>query len=145
MSFLDALKASASGLSAQRLRMNLISSNLANINTTQTEQGGPYKRKDAVFAAVPQHNEFSQVLSQRLNSGLSEVKITAILEDKRAPIMKHDPSHPDADAQGNVALPNINIVEEMVNMISASRSYEANVTAVNVTKEMASSALDIGR
>ena len=145
MSFLDALKSSASGLSAQRLRMNLISSNLANVNTTRTDEGGPYKRKDAVFAAVPQSNEFARTLAERLNPGIDEVKVAAILDDNRAPIRKLDPDHPDADAQGYINLPNINIVEEMVNMISASRSYEANVTAVNVTKEMASEALDIGR
>lgn len=145
MSFLDALKSSASGLSAQRLRMNLISSNLANVNTTRTEQGGPYKRKDAVFAAVPQKRDFAKTLAERLNPNIEEVKVAAILDDNRPPIRKHDPDHPDADAQGFVELPNINIVEEMVNMISASRSYEANVTAVNVTKEMASNALDIGR
>lgn len=145
MSFLDALKSSASGLSAQRLRMNLISSNLANVNTTRTAKGGPYKRKDAVFAAVPQKRDFAETLTERLNPNIEEVKVAAILDDNRPPIRKHDPDHPDADAQGFVQLPNINIVEEMVNMISASRSYEANVTAVNVTKEMAANALDIGR
>ena len=145
MNFLDALKTSASGLSAQRMRMNLISSNLANVNTTRTSQGGPYKRKDAVFAAVPQENQFAHTLARQLDPGVSDVRVTEIREDNRPVITKYDPGHPDADENGYVALPNINVVEEMVNMISASRSYEANVTAVQSSKDMASSALDIGR
>ncbi|RJQ82970.1 MAG: flagellar basal body rod protein FlgC [Desulfobacteraceae bacterium] len=145
MSLLDALQTSASGLSAQRLRMNLIASNLANVNTTRTEQGGPYKRKDAVFKADPQATGFNEVLSRKLTPQHIEVLVTEIRDDNRPPMLKYDPGHPDANAEGFVALPNINVVEEMVNMISASRSYEANVTAVRSTKEMASDAIDIGR
>jgi flagellar basal-body rod protein FlgC len=145
MNFLDALNTSASGLSAQRLRMNLISSNLANINTSHTEEGGPYKRKDAVFAAHPQASEFGRTLAESLQPGCNEVMVTAIVDDKRPPLLKFDPEHPDADEKGYVAMPNINVVEEMVNMISASRSYEANVTAVKATKEMATEAMEIGR
>jgi flagellar basal-body rod protein FlgC len=145
MSFLDALQTSATGLSAQRLRMNLISSNLANANTTHTAEGGPYKRKDAVFAADPQQGSFRQTLSDRLQTENIDVKVTEIREDNRQPILKYDPDHPDADANGYVALPNINVVEEMVNMLSASRSYEANITALRATKDMASDAMDIGR
>lgn len=145
MNFLDALNISSSGLSAQRLRMNLISSNLANINTTRTDAGGPYKRKDAVFAANSQTTEFGRALQDRLQAGLNEVEVTAIVDDNRPPLLKYDPQHPDADEKGYVAMPNINVVEEMVNMISASRSYEANVTAVKSTKEMISEAIDIGR
>lgn len=145
MSFLDALQTSATGLSAQRLRMNLISSNLANINTTRTREGGPYKRKDAVFAAVPQEQSFSQALSEHLGPERINVQVTEIREDNRPPVLKYDPEHPDADAKGYVALPNINVVEEMVNMISASRSYEANITALRSTKDMASDAMEIGR
>lgn len=145
MSFLDALKTSASGLSAQRLRMNLISSNLANINTTRTAEGGPYKRKDAVFAASPQQTSFEEALSRHMEPQNVEVQVTEIRDDLRAPIVKFDPGHPDADQEGYVTLPNINVVEEMVNMISASRSYEANVTAIRATKEMAADAMEIGR
>ncbi|MFZ1984854.1 MAG: flagellar basal body rod protein FlgC [Desulfatitalea sp.] len=145
MSFLDALQTSASGLSAQRLRMNLISSNLANINTTRTPEGGPYKRKDAVFAANPQQPSFSDALSRRLDPQNIEVQVTEIRDDQRAPIQKFEPGHPDADADGYITLPNVNVVEEMVNMISASRSYEANVTAIRATKEMAADAMEIGR
>lgn len=145
MNFLDSLRTSASGLSAQRLRMNLISSNLANVNTTRTEQGGPYKRKDAVFAAVPHQNDFARTLARSIEPGLNEVQVTAIRDDDRPAITKYDPGHPDADANGYISLPNINVVEEMVNMISASRSYEANITAVKASKDMATDALDIGR
>ena len=145
MSFLDALNTSASGLSAQRLRMNLISSNLANSNTTRTAEGGPYKRKDAVFSANPQQPSFKDALSQRLEPQNIEVQVTEIRDDPRAPITKFDPGHPDADEQGYITLPNINVVEEMVNMISASRGYEANVTAIRATKEMAADAMEIGR
>ena len=145
MSFLDALHTSASGLSAQRLRMNLISSNLANVNTTRTEDGGPYRRKDAVFEAKASQPDFRQQLEKRLDEANVGVEVTEIRDDERPPILKFDPNHPDADGEGFVALPNINVVEEMVNMISATRSYEANVTAIRATKEMASDALDIGR
>lgn len=145
MNFIDSLSTSASGLSAQRLRMNLISNNLANINTTKTEEGGPYQRKDAVFAAEPLNSEFGNALSRQLSSGLTEVKVASIQTDNRPPILKYDPQHPDADEDGYVGMPNINIVEEMVNMISASRSYEANVTALGTTKEMVNQALEIGR
>jgi flagellar basal-body rod protein FlgC len=145
MSFLDALQTSASGLSAQRLRMNLISSNLANINTTRTPEGGPYKRKDAVFAANPQQPSFSDTLSRSLDPQNIGVEVTEIHDDQRSPIQKFEPGHPDADVNGYISLPNINVVEEMVNMISASRSYEANVTAIRATKEMVADAMDIGR
>jgi flagellar basal-body rod protein FlgC len=145
MSLLDALQTSASGLSAQRLRMNLIASNLANVNTTQTAQGTPYRRMDAVFKAHPVHENFKDALARETGSQHIEVQVTEIRPDNRPPVLKYDPGHPDADVEGYVALPNINVVEEMVNMISASRSYEANVTAIRATKEMASDAIDIGR
>lgn len=145
MNFLDALNTSATGLSAQRLRMNLISSNLANVNTPQAKDGTTYQRKDAVFAAQSTTSSFGQALTDELSSGLTGVEVVAIRDDNRSPILKFDPTHPDANENGFVALPNINVVEEMVNMISATRSYEANVTAIKTTKEMASNALEIGR
>ena len=144
MNFLDSLRTSATGLSAQRLRMNLISSNLANVNTTRTKEGKAYQRKDAVFAAE-QTVDFGRELDRRMAEGSGGVKVVDIREDNRRPILKYDPNHPDADEKGFVALPNINVVEEMVNMISATRSYEANVTAVKATKDMAAEALEIGR
>lgn len=145
MNFLESLKTSATGLSAQRLRMNLISSNLANVNTPQAKEGNAYQRKDAVFAAKSQADDFRKALADRLHPGLTGVEVVAIRDDNRPPILKYDPHHPDANDEGFIALPNINVVEEMVNMISATRSYEANVTAVKSIKDMASAALEIGK
>lgn len=143
MNFLDSLDISSTGLSAQRIRMNLISSNLANINTTRTENGEPYKRKDAVFETAP-NSDFEEVLNDRLDEALNGVKVARIVEDDRPFVEKYDPGHPDADENGYVRLPNVNMVEEMVNMISASRGFEANATAIRATKDMASAALKIG-
>lgn len=145
MNVLDALSISSSGLTAQRIRMDLISSNLANINTTRTLEGGPYKKKEAVFAAYPQNRSFKSFLRSHESGAPSEVKVAGIINDSRPPVLKFDPGHPDADEKGFVAMPNINLIEEMVNMISASRSYEANVTAIDATKKMALKALEIGR
>ncbi len=144
MGFLDSFKVAASGLSAERLRINVISSNIANINTTRTPEGGPYKRKDVVFEAVPlEKKSFDNALDRSMES--VEVQVKKIVEDPRPPIMKYDPGHPDADENGYVKYPNINIMEEMVNLINASRSYEANVTTMKATKSMAMKALDILR
>ncbi len=145
MDFFDAIQASASGLSAQRLRMNLISANLANIKTTRTPEGGPYRRREAVFAARPVAASFKEVLSNRRKNMMAGVEVDRIVEDSNPPVMKYDPGHPDADSNGYVAMPNINLMEEMVNMISASRSYEANVIALKASKEMALKALEIGK
>ena len=116
--------------------MNVISSNLANSNVTRTQEGGPYKRKDVVFAAQPIRKSFQNIMDSQMNGRLSEVKVVEIIEDTKPPLMKYDPQHPDANEKGYIALPNIKLVEEMVNMMSATRSYEANVTAVNATKKM---------
>lgn len=145
MNFLDALQTSSTGLAAQRLRMNLISSNLANISTTRTAKGGPYQRKEPVFEAVQKEGGFHDQLSSKMRSGVTDVKVSEILEDGRPPLTRYDPHHPDADKKGYVAMPNINVMEEMVNMMMASRSYEANVAAVNATKKMALKALEIGK
>jgi flagellar basal-body rod protein FlgC len=145
MDFFDAIHASSSGLSAQRLRMNLISGNLANVNTTRTREGGPFRRKEAIFAARPLEESFKRILADRQKKQLSMVKVDRVIEDSNPPVMKYDPQHPDADEKGYVAMPNINVMEEMVNMISATRGYEANVTALKAAKEMASRALEIGK
>ena len=144
MDFFDALHVSSSGLSAQRLRMNLISANLANMNTTRTKAGGPYRRKDPVFAAQAPEGSFREILRDRQEM-LSKVAVVGIVEDSRAPIRRYNPNHPEADRNGYVALPNINVMEEMVNMISATRSYEANVSAIKAAKAMALKALEIGQ
>ena len=147
MDFFDSLHISSTGLSAQRLRMNLISANLANINTTRTKEGGPYRRKDPVFAArvAARETSFHEMLVNRRNELLKEVAVVEIVEDPRPPIQKYDPMHPDADGYGYVSMPNINLMEEMVNMISATRSYEASVTAIKSAKDMALKALEIGQ
>ena len=145
MDFFDALHASASGLSAQRLRMNLISGNLANAHTTRTEEGGPYRRREPVFAAQTENSSFGEILSAYQTDMLPQVKVIDIVEDQSAPVLKYDPNHPDADERGYVGMPNINLMEEMVNLITATRSYEANVSAVKAAKEMALKALEIGR
>jgi flagellar basal-body rod protein FlgC len=125
--------------------MNLISSNLANINTTRTPKGGPYQRKDVVFASQSSFQPFKSILESELSGGISKVQVLGIVNDQRPFKTKFDPHHPDADEHGYVAMPNVNLMEEMVNMISATRSYEANVTAIKATKDMAAKALEIGR
>ena len=145
MDFFNSIQTSSSGLSAQRIRMNLISGNLANVNTTRTRDGGPYRRKEAVFAAQPMNSEFNKMLTDRLKNQTDGVRVDRIYEDPNPPLMKYDPSHPHANDKGYVAMPNINPMEEMVNMISATRGFEANVTALKAAKEMAIKALEIGR
>ncbi len=145
MNLFTALDSGSAGLSAQRLRLNLIAENLANAYTTRTPEGGPYRRKEAVFEAAPTGATFKNMLDESRELALSQVRVAGILQDPAPPVLKHDPSHPDADADGFVALPNVNVMVEMVNMISASRSYEANVTAIKTTKNMALKALEIGK
>ena len=143
MDFFNSMNVSASALSAERTRMNLISSNLANANTTRTPEGGPYKRKDAVFGATPVKNSFSKVFDNAANRDIRQVEVMEVIEDKNPPRLQYDPSHPDANPQGYVAMPNVNVVEEMADMINTSRSYEANVTAIQAAKGMALKALEI--
>jgi len=145
MNFVDTLNISASALTAQRTRMNIISANLANINTTRTAEGGPYRRRDVVFGArspaAPLQNPFEAALS----NASGPVEVLGVVEDPRPPVLKYAPEHPDADTAGYIRTPNINVVEEMVNMIAASRSYEASLTAIDATKKMSLKALEIGR
>ena len=145
MDFFSSMDISASALSAERTRMNLISSNLANANSTRSAEGGPYRRKDAVFTATPlgPSGSFSSALGKA--SAARGVEVTRIQEDPRPPRLQYEPNNPDADARGYVAYPNVNVVEEMADMIAASRSYEANVTAANAAKAMALKTLELGR
>lgn len=145
MNFLNAFRISASGMSAQRLRMNVATSNLANINTTRTRQGGPYRRKDVLFESQPMPGSFRNTLRSALARNMMGVKASGIIEDPREPVSKYDPQHPDADEKGYIRVPRINLMEEMVNMMSATRSYEANASAIKATKDMAQKALEIGR
>ena len=158
-----AIEISASGLSAQRQKMNIVSENIANAQTTRTAAGGPYKRQRVQFKENPDHAPFGKVLNRavlglrRTKSGhminparatsqrdnVSPVKAKTFVDPNQAPRRVFDPAHPDADAEGYVAMPDVNIVTEMVDMMIASRSYEANITAIESAKKMAQRALDI--
>lgn len=144
MSFLDSLNISGSALTAQKLRMDVISSNIANASTTRTEDGGSYRRKLVVFTEA-ENNSFSGVLDSLNQENLGGVEATAIVEDPSDLKPVYDPDHPDADANGYVMMPNVDTVDEMVDMMSATRSYEASVTAFNAVKMMVTKALEIGR
>ena len=144
MSFFDAMGVSSSGLSSQRIRMNVTSSNIANLNTTRTPQGGAYRRKETVVAALPPDRTFLEELnSLEEGSPVRHAKVVGIVEDAREPILKFDPNHPDANEEGYVELPNIDLSEEMVNLMQARRTYEANIASFNVTKSMAMKSLEI--
>jgi flagellar basal-body rod protein FlgC len=140
MSFLSSLNISASALTAQRMRMDVISENIANADTTRTENGGPYRRRVTVLAEQPQ--TFSSVLSKATGGG---VVVSQIVEDMSDFEYEYDPDHPDADEMGYVAKPNVDEAREIIDLMSATRSYEANVTALNATKSIAMKALEIGR
>jgi len=144
--FLSGMRVSASGMAAQRTRMNTISSNIANINTIQTAEGGPYKRKDVIFEAMPDAKSFGEIImSTDPRNDVQRVQVVDVISDNKAPIMKYEPNSPYANEEGMVAYPNINHMEEMANMIMATRLYEANVSALQASKEMAASALELGR
>jgi flagellar basal-body rod protein FlgC len=142
MGFLGGMDISASGLTAQRLRMDVISENIANIDTTRTEEGGPYTRKYVVLEENT--GSFSDVLKNATETASGGVKVSEIGEDTSDYELVYDPDNPDADAEGYVEYPNVDITQEMVDMISAYRSYEANVTAFSAYKDMAVKTLEIG-
>lgn len=145
MDFFSAINVSSTALSAERTRLNLISGNLANAGTTRTPEGGPYKRKDAVFAATPFEKQFDRAMDGTTAQQVRQVQVQQIIEDQNPPRLQYDPGHPDADAQGYVAMPNVNVVEEMTDMINATRVYEANITAVQAAKSMALKTLEISK
>jgi len=138
----DMLDVSASGMTAQRLRLDVISNNIANVNTTRSSEGGPYRRERVVFQEKREKKTFSDYLK---NSKPAGVRVASIQKDDAPFKTVYDPTHPDADAEGYVRYPNVNIVTEMVDMISALRSYEANATAIDAAKSMMSKALEISR
>jgi flagellar basal-body rod protein FlgC len=140
LDFFTAMEVSASGLSAQRARMNIASSNLANAQTTQTAEGGPYKRKSVVISSA----DLPEAAGQ-LDGAVKGVEVSSINEDTAPPRLEYDPGHPQANAQGYVAYPNVNPVEEMVDMITASRAYEAGITTMTTAVSMAEKALGIGK
>lgn len=147
MGLFSAMNISASGLTAERLRMDVISKNIANANTTRTANGTPYRRQVVTFRERNSHRPFSHFLSDatRNRMGFGGVEVTGIHQDASPFKLVYDPGHPDANIKGYVQMPNVNIMTEMANLITASRAYEANVTAMNTTRNMALRALDIGR
>ncbi len=145
MGFLSSLDISASALTAQRLRMDIVAENVANIETTRTAEGDPYRRQYVIFQERNDTN-FSEYLNESISGSAGEgVRVAEIVEDPSALKLVYDPTHVDADEFGYVSLPNVDLAQEMLDMMSATRSYEANVTVLNATKGMASSALEIGR
>ncbi len=134
---MDLFKVSASALEAHRVRMNTIASNMANAQSTKTEKGGPYVKKNVVFEVMP--------IKEGRNKGLEGVRVAGVVEDRKPPVSVYDPGHPDADEKGYVKMPNINVIEEMVNMMMALRAYESNVKAFNISKSMFQKSLAIGR
>jgi len=145
MSVFGAMDVSATGMTAQQLRMDTISENIANVNTTRWADGRPYRRKTVVFNEKS-YPTFSESLSMANKHNIGKgVKVTRIVEDPSEGRLVYDPAHPDANEDGYVTLPNVNTVTEMTNMIDATRAFEANVTVMNSTKGMAMKALDIGQ
>ncbi len=147
MSFLNSLDISGSALTAERLRMDVISENIANASTTKTANGGPYRRKMVVLEPN-QQSTFRSILEEKVNSGSSAqggVKVTKIVEDQSELTPVYDPSNPDANAQGYVMMPNVDPIKETLDMMTATRAYDANLTAFNAVKGMAAKALEMGR
>lgn len=142
MSLFSSMQVSASGMAAQRTRAELLVQNIANSETTRTPEGGPYKRQDVVFSSEEQGSPFSAVFQNELGTG---VTVSDVIQDQSAPDMRYMPGHPDADANGYVAFPKINPAEDMVDLLSSSRSYAANVAAISSVKDMISRSIDIMR
>ncbi len=141
MNLLTALDVNASGLMAQRKRVEVSSSNLANSQTTRTNDGGPYRRKDVVF----QTTSFKDSLGNAMGKGVEGVEVSELVDDPRPFDRRYEPGHPDADKEGYVAYPNVNVMEEMANLVEASRSYEANIAAIGIVKAMINRTLELGR
>ncbi len=152
MSFYESMRVSATGLTAQSLRMDVISENIANVDTLRTEDGGPYKQKSVIFQQENAREPFDSIFKNQIfrdaagydNTGQG-VKVTEIAVDDSQGVLVYDPTNPYANEDGYVERSNVNVVEQMVNMISASRSYESNVTAMNTTKSMIAKTLEIGK
>lgn len=146
MAFLSSMNIAASGLTAQRMRLDIVAENISNINTTRTEDGGPYRRKMVVLQSV-ENSTFRNVLSRAVGQRQPKagVIVREIQEDQAPFTAVYDPEHPDADERGYVMMPNVDLIKETIDGMAASRAYEANVTAFNAIKAMASKALEIGR
>ncbi len=144
MDFFSAMRIASTGLSVQRTRMNITTSNLANVETTRTAEGGAYQRRSAVVAAVPLSETFEEVFGDELHDKTHGAEVVTVTADDTPGRLVYDPSHPDANGDGYVEMPNVNPITEMVDMLTASRTYEANVTAIKALKGMANNALEIG-
>lgn len=145
MDLVKSMQISSSGLAANRKRIETISSNIANAQTTRTAEGGPYRRKEVVFGSEPARESFGEILEGEIDAQAQTVHVSEVVSSNDPPVMKYDPNHPDANKEGYVAMPNVNVMKEMADMISAQRAYEANISALNTTKGMALKALEIGR
>ncbi len=145
MSLFSLLSVSASGMAVQRTRAGLLVENLANAETTRTPDGGPYRRKDAVFETDAQVSPFSSVFQAALGGGVTGVRVAEVMEDTRAPEKRYLPGHPDADLDGYVAFPRVNPAEDMVDLMGAARGYQANVAAMTAIKDMIHRSLDLLR
>ena len=145
MSLLSALSVSASGLSAQSTRAELLVENLANAETTRTPEGGPYRRKDAIFQSAPQGSPFSAEFQRQMGSLSTGVEVAEVYQDQSEPEMRYIPGHPDADASGYVAFPKMNPAEDMADLMGASRGYHANVAAMSAVKDMIQKSIDLLR
>jgi flagellar basal-body rod protein FlgC len=145
MSLFSALSVSASGMAAQRMRAEILTENLANAETTRTAEGGPYRRKDVVFQSEAQGSPFAAILDAEINGGSTGVTVSDIVVDQRDPERRYMPGHPDAGADGYVAFPRVNPAEEMVDLMGASRGYQANVSAMSAVKDMIQRSIDLLR
>jgi flagellar basal-body rod protein FlgC len=145
MDFDSAMKISGSGLTAHRTWLNVLSSNLANMNTTKASDGKPYQRRTLIYDTAPVNESFGSMLDNALDEELEKVQVTDIVPDGRDFQQVYDPNHPDADENGIVLMPNISPVEEMANLLNATRSYDANLAALNTAKQLALKTLDIGK
>jgi flagellar basal-body rod protein FlgC len=145
MSLFSVLSVSASGMAAQRTRAELIVQNLANSETTRTPEGGPYRRRDVVFQSTPETSPFSAVFQNEMTNGVAGVEVADIVEDQTEGEKRYQPGHPDADKDGYVAYPNVNPAEDMVDLLSAQRGYEGNVSAMSAIKDMIQHSIDLLR
>lgn len=145
MSLFSAISVSASGMAAQRTRAELLVQNLANSETTRTPEGGPYRRRDAVFQSAPQTSPFSAIFQNEMTDGVNGVEVADVIEDQSEGEKRYQPGHPDADKDGYVAFPNVNPAEDMVDLLSAQRGYEGNVAAIAAVKDMIQHSIDLMR
>lgn len=144
MDLMTAIDIGASALKAERTHLNVVSMNLANVKTTRTAEGGPYRRKEAIFQET-EVSPFAKTMQSAMDQDLKGVRVASIQTDNRQLKKVYEPGHPDADKEGYVSYPDINVVEEMANMMQAMRAYEANVSTITTSKNMFSKALEIAR